>query len=91
MIIEFSPKCKKSLTKIKKNKPLFDKLEKQLLLFQTIPSHPSLRLHKLSGAQADVWSISIDMSYRLLFYYRQVSGEKRIIFFAFGKHEEVYI
>ncbi|MBU0576083.1 type II toxin-antitoxin system mRNA interferase toxin, RelE/StbE family [Patescibacteria group bacterium] len=91
MIIEFSPKCQKSLIKIKKkNKSLFDKLEKQLLLFQKIPNHPSLRLHKLGGVQVDSWSISIDMSYRLLFYYRPVGQEKRIVFFAVGKHEEVY-
>lgn len=91
MIIEFSPKCQKILVRIKKrNESLFDKVEKQLLLFQTVPNHPSLRLHKLSGAQDDVWSISINMSYRLLFYYRQAGKEKRVVFFAVGKHEEVY-
>lgn len=91
MIIEFSPKCQKLLTKIKKkDESLFGKVEKQLLLFQTTPNHPSLRLHKLSGVQAGTWSISIDMSYRLLFYYHQVGEEKRVVFFTVGKHEEVY-
>lgn len=91
MTIEFSPKCQKLLTKIKKkDKSLFDKVEKQLLLFQKAPDHPSLRLHKLSGEKATAWSIAKDMSYRLLFYYYQVGNEKRAVFFTLGKHEEVY-
>jgi len=91
MIIEFSPKCQKLLARIKKKDgSLFYKVEKQLLLFQTIPDHPSLRFHKLSGVQASIWSISIDMSNRLLFYYYQVGEEKRAVFFTVGKHEEVY-
>jgi len=91
MIIKFSPKCKKALVKIKqKNKPLFSKIEKQLVLFQRAPDHPSLRLHKLGGVQAEIWSISIDMSVRMLLYYRQVEGEKKVVFFTVGKHEEVY-
>jgi mRNA-degrading endonuclease YafQ of YafQ-DinJ toxin-antitoxin module len=91
MIIEFSPKCQKSLGKIKKkNKLLFDKLGKQLLLFQETPNHPSLRLHKLNGDQTGIWSISIDMSHRMLCYFRQVGGEQRAVFFSVGKHEEVY-
>ena len=91
MITEISPKCKKILVKLKKkNGPLFNKFEKQLFIFCENPNHPSLRLHKLRGMNLDIWSISVDMSYRLLFRYRQVNQEKIAVFFTAGRHEDVY-
>lgn len=91
MLAAFTPQCLKHIQKIKKTDArLFQKIEKQLQLFQQKTDHPSLRLHKLSGSQNECWSISIDMSYRLLFYYRQNSGEREVVFFNFGTHDEVY-
>lgn len=101
MRIVFTEKFVKALTCIqKKDSLLFERFHKQLKLFQENPDHPSLRLHKLSGVQADTWSISLDMSQRMLFYYQEdkqplskkASGkrEKQVVFFAIGKHEEVY-
>lgn len=91
MVIEFSPKCWKLLKNIKRNNPsLFTKFRKQLKLFQQTPNHPSLRLHKLSGKQDHIWSISIDQSIRMLFYFRQSNNAKGVVFFTIGKHEEVY-
>ncbi len=91
MIFEFSTKCQKELLKIKQKETLFfRKIEKQLALFERQSDHPSLRLHKLIGAQSDVWSISIDMSVRMLFYYRNSGDQKIAVFFTIGRHEEVY-
>ncbi len=35
-------------------------------LFLQNPLHPSLRLHKLSGALQGYWSLSIDRKYRII-------------------------
>lgn len=91
MTLSFSEKCQKSLLKIKKkDKILFHKIEKKLALFEKNPQSKSLRLHKLSGSQSDVWSISIDMSYRMLFYYHQADTSTKAVFFCVGTHDEVY-
>lgn len=36
-------------------------------LFKINPFHPSLRLHKLKGKLNELWSISIDLKYRIIF------------------------
>ena len=36
-------------------------------LFRKNPFYPSLRLHKLKGKLSGLWSISIDMKYRIIF------------------------
>lgn len=91
MEILFSPIFLKRLQKIKKtDTQLFTKIKKKLALFEQKPNHPSLRLHKLSGGQKESWSISVDMSYRLLFYYKQRNNQTQVVFFSFGTHEQVY-
>lgn len=92
MKIDFSPLCQKRLSSIKtKNVTLFNKVAKQLKLFQLQPDHPSLRLHKLSGKLEDTWSISVTRSIRMIFYYRRVNGEKHAVFITIGTHEQVYV
>lgn len=91
MEISFSPKCLKQLQKVKRNDfQLFAKIKKKLLLFEQKADHPSLRLHKLSGGQKESWSVSVDMSYRLLFYYKQDKNQIKTVFFSFGTHDQVY-
>ena len=89
-----SAQCSKQLDKISaRDQTLYKKLKKKLQLFVENPKHGSLRLHKLSGAQADAWSISIDSSVRMLFYYRRQRvqiGQKKVVFYAVGTHKEVY-
>lgn len=36
-------------------------------LFRSNTFHPSLRLHKLGGKLKGLWSISLDMKYRIVF------------------------
>ncbi len=91
MIITFTPKFQKKLKKIKKADPvLFKRVTKQLNLLQKKADHPSLRLHKLSNSQENAWSISINMSLRMLFYFSEDTKEEKTVFFAIGTHEEVY-
>ena len=87
MAIEVSPQLDKKLKNIRlKNKKLFVKIEKQLLLFQKDQNHPSLRIHKLKGDLKNVWSISIARSFRMIY----TQENDVAYFFDIGKHEEVY-
>ncbi|MBL7022287.1 type II toxin-antitoxin system mRNA interferase toxin, RelE/StbE family [Patescibacteria group bacterium] len=56
-------------------------------IFKVNPMHNSLRLHQLKGDLIDLWSISIDMKYRIIFN-RQLNGD--LLFISIGKHDIVY-
>lgn len=87
MELQFSTEFLKRLKKIKKqNKGLFLKVEDKVNLFNTNPNHPSLRLHKLGGGLRDSWSLSVDKSIRIIFYY---SGDL-IVLVDIGTHDQVY-
>ncbi len=91
MKIDFSPNCQKALRNIKsRDSQLFERISKQLFLFQRSPNHPSLRLHKLKGNLQESWSISISSSHRMVFYYRKAEKETRAVFIFIGTHKEVY-
>ncbi len=47
-------------------KDVKEKSVKALRLFLENILHPSLRLHKLSGASKGLWSISLDKRYRII-------------------------
>lgn len=86
-VIEFSPKLLEELRTLRRqDKKLFERIDKQLTLFQKDPNHNSLRLHKLKGNLKNVWSISIDKNYRMLF----IDGGDSAYFFELGTHDEVY-
>lgn len=88
MHIEFSPFVIKELKKLKqRDKKLTEKIEKQLLLFQSNPKHPSLRVHKLTGKRENAWSISITMSFRMIY---KLLDENIAYFSDIGTHDEVY-
>ena len=87
MDFEISPDLDKELKKTKsRDKQLSQKIEKQLSLFQQNHLHPSLRTHKLSGNLDNMWSISIDKNFRMLFF---LDGSGAY-FFEFGTHDQVY-
>lgn len=44
---------------------LLGQYEKTLRLLEANPSHPSLRLHKLGGKLEGLYSVSINMTYRI--------------------------
>jgi len=79
---------KKASKFIKKHPDLLPQYEKTLKLLEENPYHPSLRLHKLEGKLSDLYSISINMVYRITLDF--IIEKDNIILVNVGKHEEVY-
>ena len=79
---------KKLIKFLKKHKDITPKYKKVIRLLEADPFHPSLRLHKLSGKLDMLYSVSIDMQYRISieFYVEN----KNIIPIHIGTHDEVY-
>ncbi|OGU77140.1 MAG: plasmid stabilization protein [Ignavibacteria bacterium RBG_16_34_14] len=72
---------------IKKHPELISQYEKTLKLLEMNPTHPSLRLHKLSGKLSELHSVSINISYRISVYF--LINEDKIIPVDIGSHDEV--
>lgn len=53
-------------------------------LFKENPLHPSLRLHQLKSKLHGLWSLSINLNYRIIFK-RKENGD--ILFISLGKHD----
>ncbi len=62
--------------------------QKTLQLLEQNPFHPSLRLHALSGRLNGLYSISINLRYRLTI--ELLIDDERIIFINVGSHDEIY-
>ena len=77
MKYSISEKLIKKLSKIKK---------KQLVLFEQDENYPSLRNHKLKGEMNEMWSISVGMNFRLIYFIE----DNEAYFFECGTHDEVY-
>ena len=52
------------------------------------PEHPSLRLHQLKGKFNKLYSVSINISYRIVLEF--YITEKEIILVNVGHHDEIY-
>ena len=88
MKTKISPLVQKEFINIqRKDKKLANRIEKQILLFEESPKHPSLRVHKLSGNRENMWSISITMSIRMVYL---LIEDDLAIFIKIGTHEQVY-
>lgn len=73
---------------IKKHPNLLSQYEKTLKLLEINPYHPSLRLHKLRGKLSELYSVSINISYRVTIIF--LIENDRIIPIDIGSHDEVY-
>jgi toxin HigB-1 len=73
---------------VRKHPELVKQYEKTLKILEIDPHHPSLRLHRLKGKLKDLYSISINVSYRITleFYFK----DYEIILVNVGHHDEVY-
>ena len=72
MKLIYSSRFTKSYKKlVKGNKQLEDKIIKTITTFQTSSTHLSLRLHKLK--KYEYWSLSVNMTIRIIFEYNQNS------------------
>ena len=79
----------KRATKFAKCHPdLLGQYEKTLKLLELNPFHPSLRLHRLSGSLSDLYSASINISYRITLEFLIDDG--KIVLVNVGSHDEVY-
>jgi addiction module RelE/StbE family toxin len=87
MKTEFSKDFIKEIRKIKlKNVKLYKRIQKQISLFASHPTHPSLRTHKLSGNLKNYWSISVNKSIRIIYKLMK----DKAYFVDIGTHDEVY-
>jgi len=73
---------------IKKHPELISQYKKTLKLLELNPNHPSLRLHKLNGKLAELYSVSINISYRISIYF--LLEDNKIIPVDIGSHDDVY-
>jgi len=79
---------KKAAKFFKKNPLLLKQYEKVVKLLCLNPHHPSLRLHKLAGKLDGLFSVSINLSYRMTVYFLIQDG--LIVPVDIGTHDEVY-
>ncbi len=85
----FTDAYNKRATKfLKKHPHLVSVYQKTLELLELNPHHPSLRLHRLQGKLQDLYSISINISYRITFEF--LIQNKDILLVNIGDHDTVY-
>jgi mRNA-degrading endonuclease YafQ of YafQ-DinJ toxin-antitoxin module len=73
---------------LKKHPDLKNQYLKTLELLELDPFHPSLRLHALSGRLQGVYSVSINLSYRITL--EMLISESEIVLLNVGDHDAVY-
>jgi len=73
---------------IKKHPELIGQYEKTLKLLELNPYHPSLQIHRLSGKLNELYSVSINISYRITMEF--LISEKTITPVKVGSHDEAY-
>jgi len=87
--ITYTQDCLKRATRFfKKHPDLCNRYGKTIALLKLDPYHPSLRLHKLVGKYAGLYSISITIQYRITIDF--IIEDEEIIPVNIGAHEEVY-
>jgi len=79
---------KKAIKFLKKNPQLKALYLKTLQLLELNPKHPSLKLHRLQGKLSNLYSVSINLSYRITFEF-QIRGND-ILLINVGNHDIVY-
>jgi proteic killer suppression protein len=73
---------------IKKHPELRSQYEKTLELLELNPFHPALRIHKLKGNLSVLYSVSINIGYRIAI--DLIVEKQRIIPVDVGSHDQVY-
>ena len=73
---------------IRQHPELLPRYRKTILILSKDPFHPSLRLHALQGRLKGLYSVSLNMNYRITL---ELEIEGRLIkLINIGSHEEVY-
>lgn len=63
------------------------KIEKQEKLFRANPFHPSLRTEKLAPKQHELWSLHVDLRYRIIFRFLETTT---VVLLTVNTHDRVY-
>ena len=79
---------KKSKKFLKKHSELLKQYEKVLNLLEINPEHPSLRLHKFGNKLVGLYSVSINMKYRISLEF--IIQEDQVIPINIGSHDDIY-
>ncbi len=79
---------KRLLRFFKRHRDVVSKYRKTIRLLELDPFHPSLRLHRPSGRLKDLYSVSIDLRYRITMAF--FIEDQRIVPVNIGTHDEVY-
>ena len=79
---------RRALRFLKRHPELKSQYAKTLALLEMNPHHPSLRLHALSGRLQGVYSVSINLSYRITL--ELLIQDQQIIPLNVGDHDAVY-
>ena len=79
---------KKAIRFIKDHPESLVQYGKTLELLSINPHHPSLRLHGLKGRLSGLYSVSINLKYRITL--ELIITDKAIILVNVGSHEQVY-
>ena len=72
----------------RKHPELLKQYQRVLKILEVNPNHPSLRLHHYGGKISGLYSISINIKYRISL--DLVIEEKKIILVNVGSHDEIY-
>ena len=87
--IVFSKSYEKRVKQFFKLHPeLIHRYQKVLYIMKSNLDHPSLRLHKLKGNLKKLYSLSIDLKYRIILDI--IIEDKMIILVDIGAHDDVY-
>jgi mRNA-degrading endonuclease YafQ of YafQ-DinJ toxin-antitoxin module len=84
--IEFTPEyLKLELIFLRKHPDMKDKYHKLLKILEVNPFYPSLRTHKLKGRFKDLYSVSINMQYRIVINF--ILQDNKLIPINIGDHD----
>ena len=85
-ILEFTPEyVRRELYFLKKHPDIKDKYHKLLKILEVDPFYPSLRTHTIHGKYDSLYSVSINMQYRVVINFRL--KESKLIPIDIGDHD----
>lgn len=84
--LEFTTEyVKRELYFLRRHPDIIDKYHKLLKILEADPFYPSLRTHKLQGKYKDLYSVSINMQYRIVLNF--VLQDSKLILIDIGDHD----
>jgi len=79
--IKTTPRFEKSFEHLPKRVQIKATVRKEI--FAQGPFSPKLKTHKLTGKLNNIWSFSVDYSYRIIF---EFIADDKVIFYDIGTH-----